>query len=749
MRHDSMRPSSPWATLIAALCLLVATTLAPPNARADDGAWVPLGPPPSNPIVYDSAQDRVLLIASNASVYEFRFSLGEWAPLATTGSASFCCGVSAIYDPVRNRVVVFEGTTPRIYELSLGATPAWTQLLGGAGGPFPRSSASAIFDPIRDRMLIYGGIQATGHPSGACVDVWAVDLDAPAWELITTAGPTPPGRGGHGAIYDPVRDRMVVYAGNETPGLGKSDAWALALGGTPTWSQIVPSGLIPAARSAPVTVYDPDSDCMIMTQGLALSGLGSALDIWALSLGGTPGWTELAGDAPVGWSMGLYDPVRERLVLKGASAVGGTGPVLSTWAIDLPSTDVTLLSPYVEPPALYEAQASYDAARDRMLVLGQGSGPQMWSLSLGATPQWSPVILGALPRSGHAQVFDPIGDRIVVFGGDGGSTGLSNEVHAFTTGDIDWEQITPAGTPPLPRYGATAIYDVPRERIILFGGYNPNTFDGYLDDVWALDLSGPPAWTQLGTLGTPPPGRRDHVAIYDPVRDRMVVFGGLAEQTAYDREVWTLDLAGAPTWHYVGILGAVPRGRANASGIYDSVNDALVVFGGAISPSLTDHDAWRLSLAGTPAWTQLLPTGPSPTDVAQSSAVYDPGDTRMVIHSPYFGTPKTWAIDFPPAPLPPVSVPPVATSDFAISSVLIAGSHAMPMVSLRLGGTSPARLRVFDIQGRAAVTRAIDGLGAGSHRVSVPELAGLPSGVYAMRLEQAGRVASARAVIAR
>ena len=46
------------------------------------------------------------------------------------------------------------------------------------------------------------------------------------------------------------------------------------------------------------------------------------------------------------------------------------------------------------------------------------------------------------------------------------------------------------------------------------------------NDVWALSLSGSPTWAQLAPAGTPPGAWYGHSAIYDPARDRMVVFGG-------------------------------------------------------------------------------------------------------------------------------------------------------------------------------------------------------------------------------
>ena len=77
--------------------------------------------------------------------------------------------------------------------------------------------------------------------------------------------------------------------------------------------------------------------------------------------------------------------------------------------------------------------------------------------------------------------------------------------------------------PPAARTEHTAIYDPVRERMVVLGGYADNR---YVKDVWALSLTGSPAWNAPAPGGSPPSGRPVLTAIYDPVRDRMVVFWG-------------------------------------------------------------------------------------------------------------------------------------------------------------------------------------------------------------------------------
>ena len=61
----------------------------------------------------------------------------------------------------------------------------------------------------------------------------------------------------------------------------------------------------------------------------------------------------------------------------------------------------------------------------------------------------------------------------------------------------------------------------------------------------------------------------------------------------------------------------------------------------------------------------------------------------------------------------------------------------------------PARLEVFNVSGRRVAAREVGGMGPGFHTVSVDERRALPSGVYLVRITQAGKKLTTRAVIVR
>src|SRR5262245_63283536 len=151
--------------------------------------------------------------------------------------------------------------------------------------------------------------------------------------------------------------------------------------------------------------------------------------------------------------------------------------------------------------------------------------------------------------------------------------------------------------------------------MVVFGGDDGTS----RNDVWALSLSGSPAWSALAPAGSLPPVRYSHTAIYDPVRDRMVVFGG-SDGTSRLNDVWALSLAGSPAWSALSPAGSPPSARGGHTAIYDPVRDRVVEFGGYDGTSRID--GWGLLLLGRPAWSGLAPAGSRPAVARWTQAHY-------------------------------------------------------------------------------------------------------------------------------
>jgi hypothetical protein len=270
---------------------------------------------------------------------------------------------------------------------------------------------------------------------------------------------------------------------------------------------------------------------------------------------------------------------------------------------------------------------------------------------------------GAPPsRTIHSAVYDAATNRMMVFGGATYADGYSdpsaylNDVWVLenangTGGAAAWTQLNPSGSPPPARYGQTAVYDNASNRLTIFGGSYSSTI---FTDVWVLDhangLGGTPAWTELSPQGSAPTGGYGASAVYDATHNLMTVFGGYTLSAksplgfALFNGVWTLShangLGGTPRWENIVLNGAPgsPAKRDAHTAVYDSTNNRMIIFGGgSLSPGEAPayNDTWVLSnangLGGTPAWSQLRPTGVAPGRRGNHSAVYDAVNNRMIL----------------------------------------------------------------------------------------------------------------------
>src|SRR5206468_3614756 len=120
-------------------------------------------------------------------------------------------------------------------------------------------------------------------------------------------------------------------------------------------------------------------------------------------------------------------------------------------------------------------------------------------------------------RSWHVAVFDSRRNRLLLCGGAFHGTLWSYELVTRT-----WSEI-PLTAPGPDLVGACGIYDPIRDRVVVFGGRN--SYGDPSADTWVLDLRGAPQWTKLSATGLTP--REEASAAYDPVGDRMIVFGGI------------------------------------------------------------------------------------------------------------------------------------------------------------------------------------------------------------------------------
>jgi beta-lactam-binding protein with PASTA domain len=306
--------------------------------------------------------------------------------------------------------------------------------------------------------------------------------------------------------------------------------------------------------------------------------------------------------------------LNEVWVLKNASAAKGT----PAWE---------KLNPTGTPPAnRVDHSIVYDPTANRLIVHGGCVGncaPSIgdtWVLTnangLGGTPEWL-QLPSSITRTHHGAGYDPVSNRMIVFGGHEGFLGTDHNdvtvlIDANGIGDPNWVTLTPTGTPPAPRFAHQSAYDPLSNSLIVFGGANVGGSLQY-NDVWVLSnangLGGTPTWAKLNPTGTVPAPRIRHGTAYDANSNRLIVFGGLDVKGGSPfptfNDTWVLSnangIGGTPEWKKLAIEGTLPLARASASTAYAGASNRLIVAMGRdddlLPASELLNDVWILSPA--------------------------------------------------------------------------------------------------------------------------------------------------------
>jgi hypothetical protein len=178
------------------------------------------------------------------------------------------------------------------------------------------------------------------------------------------------------------------------------------------------------------------------------------------------------------------------------------------------------------------------------------------------------------------------------------------------------------------------------------------------------------------------------VAAFDAAHDQLVVFGGQhdlgpGQFRPFLDDTWVLQTGAGDRWVDVSNEVGRPPARVFAAGGLDEASDQLVVYGGQNTDIL--GDTWALSLAATVA------VGP----------------------------------------------------DAGAPGLRLAPEHANPVlgdvrVSLTLPAAGAGSLDLLDVSGRLIRSARLDGMGPGTHAVTLARRADVAPGIYFARLRQGG-----------
>jgi hypothetical protein len=208
-----------------------------------------------------------------------------------------------------------------------------------------------------------------------------------------------------------------------------------------------------------------------------------------------------------------------------------------------------------------------------------------------------------------------------------GSGGLSQSSAASSASIVAPTSPPPTLGVPEPRSAAAIAYDGISKRILLFGGASAAGQSVDLGDTW---LWGGNGWSP-GSAQPGPSARSGALAVYDPIRRRVVLFGGqtgmhrvrLADTWSWNGATWVLqNPSQAPQ--------QLPAGTGNLS--FDGARAEVVLFGNTgISKSPTQGPATFTWVWTGSDWMQkdaLL----SPPFRFASAMAYDGASKEVVLY---------------------------------------------------------------------------------------------------------------------
>lgn len=306
-----------------------------------------------------------------------------------------------------------------------------------------------------------------------------------------------------------------------------------------------------------------------------------------------------------------YDAKRGRIVLFGGGTTRRDGMRFDD-TFELTDTGWTAMAPATRPPARDLHAMAFDAVTQQVLLIG-GSGSAVFDDAWHWTgTAWVAAATLPAPLRGHVVASDPHRGRIAVFATPDGAGLLEWNGTAWISLDDDDE-----GAGPPPRFDAAIAADPLRRRILMFGGIavEPGPVQVLHDDGWAWNG----AWTRLS--GTGPTARYGAALAYHAARDLAVMFGGRTMTAAPLAETWIH----ADTWS-AGTTAPALEGLIGHTMTYDTVRRQIVLFGGGRSVVQVRDETWLWD----GAWIQATPAT-SPPPRAHAAAAYDPVRNYVVV----------------------------------------------------------------------------------------------------------------------
>jgi len=294
--------------------------------------------------------------------------------------------------------------------------------------------------------------------------------------------------------YDPSSSRVVLFGGWD--GVDFNDTWAYDVA-TGVWTELDPAGPVPPARHDHVMVYDDAAGKILLFGGIEKSTYAELDDTWAYDPTANT-WTNLEPTGALPKSRCLhamaYDPAAQKVILFGGSRRGGC--LEDMWAYDSTKNAWTKVDLTGDKPlARYGSRMVYDAGLGAMVLFGGSDGHLLGDTWIyeSAKNTWTNVIpvdssaVKPPAREFYAMDYDPVGARVVLFGGCG--VAPFGDTWAYESAANIWIDCSPAGDTPSARTFSSMVYAAGAGTSVLFGGSETVAASSPIGDTWRYDAT--------------------------------------------------------------------------------------------------------------------------------------------------------------------------------------------------------------------------------------------------------------------
>jgi hypothetical protein len=245
-------------------------------------------------------------------------------------------------------------------------------------------------------------------------------------------------------------------------------------------------------------------------------------------------WQRVTEGGPPGRILGgaAYDDKRNVLVLYGGRPIALEKCSRETWEWD----GQTWIRKHAQPPtACDHVKMVYDTATGESILFSgldesENRVNETWSWN---GEEWKLLSKEGPESRGHfGLVYDPTHDQILLYGGYAST--VTDEFWVWK--DNAWQQINFPGPGKLSHFGMAL--DTQANALYIFGGAtSTSTFSSLTDKTWMLSSGN---WRELKPA-TFPSKRGSPAMGYDPVRKRIVLYGGFGAGRQQFDDTWEWD----------------------------------------------------------------------------------------------------------------------------------------------------------------------------------------------------------------